>query len=389
MQQNSIIKNWHNWLSESSTGASTAATAVSFISASSSSSQVGAGLAAKIGVKPDLIYTLQLPSLAFASLIYGDGRFGGDGARARGCTIDAGVATEAGRDFLEINGQAITGAGSLIVTRTSLPGQVTVRASNNGLLTLFRFGEALWTMADSWQTSLATSRDWAARFTLGAAVAERDSRGFSFWFAKPDSLATDSNTLAMVIAMTLLEAAGQADRIAKSDKVFGAWYTSLIAGRAPQETVKAIADQTANVLANRMILTQQPAAAVTGAWQIQNPAALVQLPAAGQPGKATLKPGARAQLDPIIGAIAKAIVPTTPPPGFGQESQSVFATYSQMIYNGLIAKAARTEYWFEAVQQVKTWSAGSATSGQAGQATANQGEGQIGKPAQTKPAAGN
>jgi hypothetical protein len=381
-----IIKNYSKWVNESineatPAQAAPAAEAISFIAASSSASNLGAGLAQKMGVKVNTLYTIQVQKLSHLTFIFQDGKFGGDEAKARGITIDAGTPVTAGQDILEIAGKTITETGSIVFTKAELGGPFTIKASNNGLLTIIRFGEALYTMGGTYKNYLGNNKDWAARFTMGGNVTEKDSRGFSFWFAKPGEVSADSSTIALIVAMSLLKASGNETRIAKNDPVYGGWYNAVVAGKTPQESIKVITDRTAADLQKRMMLVQNPTPDVTASWKIPNPLDLVIAPNEWEKIKAKLKPTAKALLEPVVEAIAKSIAPVTPPPGFGPESQAVFNAYTKMIYDGLVSKKGRVEYWFLACQDVNTWSKGTQQPGQAGQGTAAQGEGQFGKPA--------
>jgi hypothetical protein len=385
-----IIKNYTGWLNESLSEATTtpsgpAVEAVSFISASSSASNLGPNLAAQMGVKVNTLYTIQTKTLGLLAIIYQDNKFGGEGAKSRGITIDEGTPVAAGQDILEINGKKITEAGAIVFTKAELTGPITIKASGNGLLTLMRFGEALSAMGGTYKNYLGTSKDYAVRFAIGGNVAEKDSRGFSFWFAKPGEITADSSTIAMVLAMALLKASGNENRIAQTDPVFSGWHKSQIANKTPQDTIKSITSLTAKVLEKRMMLAQNPPADASAAWNIKNALEMVQVPQEWAKTKVKLNPTGKAALEPMVDAIAKAVTPIAPPPGFGAESQAVFKSYADMIYNGLIAKRSSVEYWFLAVQEAKDWQTAQSKPGQTGQGTAAQGEGQFGKPA-AKPA---
>jgi hypothetical protein len=385
MKSTRLIKQYSSWLNESlneeAPASQPAIDAVTFISASSSASNLGPNLAAQMGVKVNTLYTIQLNTLSHLNFVFQDGKFGGDQAKSRGVTIDEGTAIAAGQDILEIGGKKIVETGSIIFTKAELAGPITIKASNNGLLTLIRFGEGLYKMSSTYKNYLGGSVDWAAKFSMGGNVAEKDSRGFSFWFAKPGELNPDSSSIAMVLAMTMLKAAGFEDRIAVNDPVFSGWYKAMIAGKTPQDTIKAMTDRIALTLEKRMMLAQKPAGDASGAWNIPNPFNLVDPPEDWTRSKVKLDPAGAKALEPIVDAIAKAVTPTAPPPGFGAESQAVFAAYSKIINTGLTSKRTSVAYWFAAVQEIKDWQSGSARPGQTGQGTATQGEGQFGKPA--------
>jgi len=388
MKSTRLIKGYNNWLVESlneeTVVGQPAIEAVTFVSASSSASNLGPTLAAQLGVKNNLLYTIQIKQLSYLIFIFQDSKFGGDIAISKGITIDAGTPIQAGQDILEINGKKITETGSIVFTKAELTGPITIKASGNGLLTLIRFGEGLSKMAGIHKNYLGSSKDWAARFALGGNVQEKDSRGFSYWFAKPGELNADSSSIAMVVAMAMVKAAGFEDRIAVSDPVFSGWYKAMIAGKTPQETIKTLTDNTARSLEKRMMLAQNPAGDATAAWNIANPFSLVNPPEDWANGKVKLLPAGAKALEPIVDAIAKAITPIAPPPGFGAESQAVFTAYSQMINAGLVSKRSNVAYWFAAVQEIKAWGPAASRPGQAGQGGAQQGEGQFGKPAGQK-----
>ena len=392
MKSTRLIKGYNNWLVESLNEETVVGQptieAVTFVSASSSASNLGPTLAAQLGVKNNLLYTIQMKQVSYLNFIFQDSKFGGDIAISKGITIDAGTPIQAGQDILEINGKKITETGSIVFTKAELTGPITIKASGNGLLTLMRFGEALSAMGGTYKNYLGTSKDYAVRFAIGGNVAEKDARGFSFWFAKPGEITVDSSTIAMVLAMALLKASGNENRIAQTDPVFSRWYQSQIANKTPQDTIKSITSLTAKVLEKRMMLAQNPPADASAAWNIKNALEMVQVPQEWAKTKVKLNPTGKAALEPMVDAIAKAVTPIAPPPGFGAESQAVFKSYADMIYNGLITKRSSVEYWFLSVQEAKDWQTAQSRPGQTGQGTAAQGEGQFGKPAPNPATAG-
>ena len=386
-----VIKRYAQWVNEAenTTPTQTKPTtdAVTFISASSSASNITPNLAAKLGVEVNKLYSFQLRTLSLLAKIYADGKFMGDGAKASGIVIDPAqaVATKPGEDILEINGKRITETGSIIFTKAELAGPITVKASNNGLLTLIRMGEGLSTMGGTYKNYLGTSKEWAAKFTMGGNVAEKDSRGFSFWYAKPGELGPDSNLLAMILGMAALKAAGHEKRIAITDPVNAGWYNSTIKDKTPQESVAKIADILSKSLGKRMMLTQNPAGDTAAVWNIKDYNPLMNVPQEWAKTKIRINDAGTKALSAMMDGVVNAIVPTTPPAGFGAESQGVLTAYAELIKTGLLSKKNQVGYWFESVQAVHDWQSGSARPGSAGTAGASQGEGQFGQP---KPAQG-
>lgn len=387
-----VIKRYTQWVNEAESTAPTptgpAVDAVTFISASSSASNITPNLAAKLGVEANKLYTFQLRTLSLLAKIYADGKFMGDGAKASGVVIDPAqaVATKPGEDILELNGKRITEAGSIIFTKAELTGPITVKASNNGLLTLIRMGEALSTMGGTYKNYLGTSKEWSAKFSMGGNVAEKDSRGFSFWYAKPGELGPDSNLLAMIIAMAALKAAGHEERIAVNDPVTGSWYNSTIKDKTPQESIAKITDILSKSLAKRMMLTQNPAGDTSAVWTVKDYKPLMNVPQEWAKTKVKITDVGAKTLSAMMDGLVKAITPTAPPAGFGAESQGVLTAYAELIKSGLLTKKNQVGYWFESVQEVKDWQTGTARPGSSGTGGASQGEGQFGQP---KPTQGN
>lgn len=378
-----LIKKYGEWINEAAESVTPAKPAtdtpngVTFISASSSASNVAPALAQKMGVEANKLYTIQLKSIGQLAVIYNDGRFGGDKAKASGIGFDpaTATATKPGEDILEINGKRITETGSIIFAKAELAGKpVTIKASGNGLLNLLRMGEALQVMYTTHKNSLMMSKDYAMRFAIGGNVAEKDSRGFSYWFAKPGQLEADSNLIAMVVAMALLKASGNENRISKKDPVVSGWYEAMIKGRDAKASLTEIAKLTSTRLASRMMLTQNPPADVTGAWTITDTKPLMRI--ANEVAKIKLTEAGNAALKAIMPAMAAAIAPIAPPPGFGAESQGVLNVYAQMIKSELEAKLPG--YWFMSCQEESQWSPDEQTPGASGTAKADQKEGQFG-----------
>lgn len=383
-----IIKDYTSWLNESVSEAESTSTTtpsaetqggVTFISATSSASNVAPALAQKMGVEPNKLYTIQLNRIGQLNTIYLDGKFGGDKAKAAGVIMDpaAAIATKAGEDILEINGKRIVETGAIIFTKAELAGQpLTIKASGNGLLTLLRMGEAISVMWGTHKNVLGYSKEWAIRFAIGGNVQEKDSRGFSYWFAKPGDLEGDSNAIALVTALAVLKASGNENRIAVTDFAVSNWYTSMIKGKDPKASINAVAKYMSTTLAKKMMLVQNPVADLSGAWTINDYKPLLKIQ--NEVMKIRITEAGKAALAPIVTAVANAIAPTTPPPGFGAESQGVLKAYADMIKTGLGAKANQVGYWLETSQIESNWSPEKSQPGTTGTATAQQGEGQFG-----------
>lgn len=383
-----LIKRYTQWVNEaeSTTPKQTgpAVDAVTFISASSSASNVTPALAAKMGVEANKLYTFQVRNLSLLTKIYLDGKYMGDQAKASGIVIDPAqaVATKPGEDILEINGKRITETGQLIITKAEATGPLTIKASNNGLLTLIRMGQALSDMGGRYKNYLGTSKEWSAKFSIGGDTKELDSRGFSFWYAKPGELEPDSNLICMIVGMAALKASGHENKIAINDIVNAGWYKSMIKDKTPQDSINGIAKSLAGSLAKRMMLTQNPPADIAAAWTIADYKPLMNVPQEWAKTKIRIADAGVKALGPIFDAVVNAVAPTTPPPGFGAESQAALTAYATMIKTGLSSKKGLIGYWFESVQEVHQYGPAGARPGSSGTGSAAQGEGQFG-PAKT------
>lgn len=352
------------------------ANSVVYVSASSSASNVAPALAQKMGVKPNTLYTIKLPSLFKLRSIYLDGKFGGEKANADFVRLDpTTAATKPGEDILEINGKRITESGAIILTKAELANpQIVIKASNNGLLTLIRMGEAFEVMYTTHKVTLGFAKDFALRFAIGGNVAEKDSRGFSYWFARPGENSGSANTIATVAGMAFLKAAGHEGKIAVTDSVFGDLYNNSVKDKTPAESLASVAASMAEKVKSRQMLVQSPPADLSKAWNITNYSALIKTTSP----KVVLRDEGLTALALIVSEVAKAIAPITPPPGFGEESKGVLASYAEMIQSSLTRKKATIATWFERLQSTADWDKTKPVPGATGIASANQKEGQFG-----------
>lgn len=379
-----IIKNYSNWLNEDQTQpaaapAQPAADGIAFIAASASASNLAD--ATKFGFKKDIVYTITMKDLGRLRFLDTDGsKFGGPSAQITVNLDSTEKVAKPGDDMLEINGKKIYEAGTLLIKKAEMPGPITIKASNNGMLVLIRFGNALADMATRFKFYTGNCKNFAAKFTLGKAVAEADARGFTYYWAKPGTLGPTSNGLVSSVAIATLELLGLKDHIAVTDGVFGSYY-KWVAGKDAAGASTEITNKIAGFVKGNRMVTNAPLPDTTAALATitrNDIDALVQYDERNN--KFKLKPEGMKRIKEAIIKIATAIAPVKPPVDFG-EANDVFAGYGDIIKTGLMTKAVdyNISTWFDSVQKEQEWISGGNAPGGSGQNKATQGEGQVGR----------
>jgi hypothetical protein len=392
-----IIKNYSNWLNEdlaqqAAVPAQPAADGIAFIAASASASNLAD--ATKFGFKKDMVYTMTMRDLGMLRFLDTDGsKFGGPSTQnstnpqgqptAAKITINLDSTTKVakpGDDMLEINGKKIYEAGTLLIKKAEMSGPITIKASNNGMLLLIRFGNALADMETKFKFYIGNCKNFAAKFTLGKAVAEADARGFTYYWAKPGTLSPTSNGLVSSVAIATLELLGLKDHIAVTDGVFGSYY-KWVAGKDAAGASTEITNKIAGFVNRNRMVTNSPLPDTTSALATitkKDMDALVQYD--DRKNKFKLKPEGTKRIKEAIIKIATAIAPVKPPVDFG-DANDVFAGYGDIIKTGLMTKAVdyNISTWFENVQAKQDWISGGKAPGGSGQNKATQGEGQVGR----------
>ena len=381
-----IIKTYSSWLNEAVAQPAVAQgqpaqDGIAFIGVSCSASNLAD--ASKFGFKKDIVYSITLPYLGQLKYLDDDGsKFGGPAATSK-ITINLDSTEKVakpGDDILEINGKKIYEAGTIIMKKTDISGPLTIKASNNGLLALIRFGNALADMATRFKFGIGSCKNYTAKFTLGKAVAEADARGFTYYWAKPGTLGPSSNGLVSAVAIATLELLGLKDHIALTDQVFGSYY-QWVAGKDAATASPIIADKIAKfVKTNRMIINE-PVPNTSAALATITKASMNSLVQYDQrASKFRLTPEGIKRIKSAVDTIAAAITPTKPPVEFS-DSADVFAGYSDIIKTGLMVKSndADIASWFDKVQAKQTWSPAGQLPGGSDRVKASQGEGQVGR----------
>jgi len=379
-----IIKTYSNWLNEAidqpAQGQQTA-DGIAFIGASCSASNLAD--AAKFGFKKDIVYTITLPYIGQLIYLDTDGsKFGGPAATAK-ITINLDSTervAKPGDDMLEINGKKIYETGTILMKKTEISGPLTIKASNNGMLALIRFGNALADMSTRFKFGIGLCKNYAVKFTLGKAVAEADARGFTYYWAKPGTLGGVGNGLISALSIATLEVLGLKDHIATTDGVFKSYY-AWVAGKDSAAASTEITSKIAGFVKGNRMLTNEPLPDTTGAMATITKAdmqALVQYDERNK--KFKLKPEGAKRLTEAATKMVTAIMPVKPPVEFGDVAD-VFAGYGEVIKNGLMYKVNpyNLSYWFESVQSTHEWRSGGKSPGGAGTGGAKQGEGQVGR----------
>lgn len=377
-----IIKDYSNWLNEDQTQpaaapAQPAADGIAFIGASASASNLGD--ATKFGFKKDIVYTITMKDLGMLRFLDTDGsKFGGPSSQITVNLDSTEKVAKPGDDMLEINGKKIYETGTLLIKKAETPGPITIKASNNGMLLLIRFGNALADMATRFKFDIGNCKNFAAKFTLGKAVAEADARGFTYYWAKPGTLGPTSNSLIESVAIATLGLLGLKDHIAVTD---GSYY-KLVAGKDAAGASTEITNRIAGVVKGNRMFTNAPLPDTTAALAtitVKDMDVLVQYDERNN--KFKLKPEGANRIKEAITKIATAIAPVKPPVDFG-DANDVFAGYGDIIKTGLMTynSAYNISAWFDRVQKKQEWISGSKSpGGSGGQTTATQGEGQVGR----------
>ena len=382
-----FIKNYQGWLFEAEQAATAPAPmtpdGVLFASAGASASNVTDNLMAQIGVKANTLYSFTVKSMGQLKYIYDDGKkFGGQNFNSKtGAAFPTeGTKTAAGDDTLTINGKTIKESGTLIITSNDIkPGTpVQIQASGNGLLVLVRLAEAFGNMTERYKFTPWLAKDWIIKLSLGGNVKETDSRGFSYWYAKPGTLGPASNQILAALSINLLNQTGNKEAIAVSDSVFGQYFNLYVNGKDGAGSVQTIADAVSKGLTGQNMLTTQPAQGAGDAWKALGDTAAQQklITYDQRKKKFTLTQDGATKLIAVADAIATAIAPKQPPAGFGAESQFALSAYANIIKSGLTSRKDIAN-WFDTVQVVQNWQAGGAPKGAAGQGKTQQKEGQF------------
>ena len=203
---NSIIKNFKDW---SLLEAAAPSGSIFFASAATSASNVKPKLAADLGCKSDILYTITFPGkdLLSALLAFNDR----DGAKfGKSLAIDAGTPVKPGTDVMEIAGTKVEESGNVTIAKAQAAGITSIKASNNGLLVLDRLAEGISAIADLIKAQPNAATNWAISLNLGGSIEDNSSRGYSVWYAKlptaenEQTLSDFGNTIARAIAIAIL-----------------------------------------------------------------------------------------------------------------------------------------------------------------------------------------
>lgn len=388
-----LIKTYSNWLAEAAeatTGAQPAASnevnGIAFIAASASASNLADG--AKFGIKKDIVYTITVPNLGILRFLTDDGnRFGGPNTKSEAnpngrisINLDSTEKTaKPGDDMLEINGKKIMETGDLLIKKSELNGPVTIKASNNGILVLLRFSNALADMKTRFNFYIGNCKNFAVKFTLGRDIASADARGFMYYWTKPGALGGISSAIASSLSLATLELLGLQSSIATTDSVFKSHY-AWVQGKDSATAANEITKKVAGFIKGNRTLVNDPlsdTSNVLAAITKPNQSKLV----VGDPrtGKYKLTDAGLKTLEESFRTIVKAIAPVKPPAEFA-EATDVFSDYGTIVTNNLLTKANSDgiSHWFNLVQSVQNWKAGVPSPGDSGTGSAKQKEGQVG-----------
>jgi len=388
--KNQLIKSYASWINEATEASPLSTTApavdgIAFISSSTSASNITDQLAANIGIKKDIVYTLTMQNIASLRFIDTDGsKFGGAEAKTRiTINLDSTQKTaKPGDDMLEINGRKLLETGTIFLKKADLTGPITITASNNGMLALVRFANSQADMVTRFKFYLGNCQNFVLKFTLGNPVAEADARGFSYYWAKPGQLGSISNMIAAAISINLLNALGVPDHIAKNDPVAGDYFTRYVNGKDSAAATTAIANGAANFVKGKRMLVNNPIPDVGAAWTGLSSADFKILISYNEKSqKFKLLPEGVKRLTAVFTKIAEAVSPTKSPVEFGNDGAAVFAGYTDIIKNGLLSKASayNLNEWFDRVQSVQTWTGAPNVPAGGGTGGKKQGEGQVGR----------
>jgi hypothetical protein len=382
---NSLIKNFRDWhlLESAAPGGS-----VFFVSSGTSSSNVQAKLAADLGCKPDILYTITFPGKdllgALLSFYKRDGsKFG------KSLKIDVGTQVNPGTDMLEIGTQRIAETGNVMITLSQATGITSMKASNNGLLAIQRLAEGIAAVKDLLNAQPSAAANWALSLTLGGNIEDNSSRGYSVWYAKlpnaqgDQSLTDLAKTIATVTATAILNGsksktgASAAAFLNLKDSQINADYTMYVKGKA--DPLAELMPTMVKVLRNRKILSNPTASsqAASGllAKFIADQAVNLKFPT-GSSQFITLTSAGVDAFAKICEAVINSVLPVTGPANFPNVPADLILSYSGLV-KLMFGGRFKTAEYFDWVQQAHTYTNSTAKTGTTGAASSQKAEGEI------------
>ena len=184
---------------------------VFYIKSGASSSKIGTDLAKKLGIESGYIYDIEISGLG---VLYFDEN---ETLEKKGIKIEK--KEKASSDILKIGDKEIKDKGSIILTKEDVEklkkdGKLNIRAANNGLLVLRRFGGTQGGLKSIWKNAkfaLSQMSDYMVNFTLGGDPSDETSRGSKWvgsWFDSDFSNASRSNSILEEICACLVKLKG-------------------------------------------------------------------------------------------------------------------------------------------------------------------------------------
>jgi len=216
-----------------------------FLSGKASATRLGEEVAKQLGIKRDVIYTLELPS--FGSLAYIANKETGAAGNFTKATetnpkiklTDTGKKS-VGKDVLIINGKEIKeGKGTIVFEKSEISGKaLTITVSNNGFLAMVRLGSAMLQCSVSSKDLVKPSGlSWynasnsSIEIGLGGNVKDESSREGTFTYAITSSYKPTYNALKHVISLCIAKCAApanQSDELTFPDYKEDSWTIRLL-----------------------------------------------------------------------------------------------------------------------------------------------------------------
>jgi hypothetical protein len=242
-----IVKSFRAFLNESivNEAAGEDNKTIVFLSGKASATKLGEEVAKQLGIKKDVIYTVELPSFGTLAFIANKesgpgGNFTLGAEKNNKIKITDTGKKSAGKDVLIINGKEIKdGKGIISFEKDEVLGKsLTITASNNGFLAMVRLGSAMVQCAAksrdlvkpsglSWFNATNSSLELG----LGGNPKDESSREGTFAYAISSSYKPTYNAMKQIISLCIAKSAAplnQPDELTFPDYKEENWTTGLL-----------------------------------------------------------------------------------------------------------------------------------------------------------------
>jgi len=242
-----IIKSFKAFINESiiNEAAGEDNKSIVFLSGRASSTRLGEDVAKQLGIKKDVIYTVELPSFGSLAFIANKesgpaGNFTLGAEKNNKIKITDTGKKSVGKDVLIVNGKGIKdGKGTILFEKEEVLGKsLTITASNNGFLAMVRLGSAmLQCAAKSKEMVKPSGLSWfnatnsSIELGLGGNPKEESSREGLFTYAITNSYTPTYNVIKHMISICIAKSAApanQPDELTFLDYKDDSWTAELL-----------------------------------------------------------------------------------------------------------------------------------------------------------------